>query len=104
LGFTPEQKINDGLRQLAYVVPFDSTNKYCRLGKTTARQNLEMFCLSIREVYGRNYLQNPNEDNLSLILRENAGRGFPGCLAILYCMHWGWKNCPKALAGQFKGK
>jgi hypothetical protein len=38
------------------------------------------------------------------ILAESAARGFPGCLGSLDCMHWGWKNCPKALAGQFKGK
>jgi hypothetical protein len=41
---------------------------------------------------------------MKAILAETASRGFPGCLRSLDCMHWGWKNCPKALAGQFKGK
>jgi hypothetical protein len=104
LGLSPEQKITAALRQLAYAVPFNSTEKYCRLGETTARQNLEMFCTGIQEIYGETYLRPPNEANLISILQENHARGFPGCLGSLDCMHWGWKNCPKALAGQFKGK
>jgi hypothetical protein len=63
-----------------------------------------MFCSGIQEVYGATYLRTPNEGDLLSILRENAAQGFPGCLGSLDCMHWGWKNCPKALAGQFKGK
>jgi hypothetical protein len=64
LGLSQEQKIISALRQLAYAVPFDSTNEYCRLGKTAARQYLEMFCSSIQEVYSRIYLQTPNEEDL----------------------------------------
>ncbi|GJR29288.1 DNA-directed DNA polymerase [Tanacetum coccineum] len=28
--------------------------------------------------------------------------GLPGMLGSIDCMHWDWKNCPKALAAQFK--
>jgi hypothetical protein len=38
------------------------------------------------------------------ILDENAKRGFPGMLGSLDCMHWEWKNCPKALKGHYTGK
>ena len=38
------------------------------------------------------------------ILYKNSQRGFPGCLGSLDCTHWSWKNCPVALAGQYKGK
>ncbi|PLW13122.1 hypothetical protein PCANC_15538 [Puccinia coronata f. sp. avenae] len=104
IGLSPEQKITAVLRQLAYAVPYDSTDKYFRLGETTARQNMEIFCDAMQEIYGPTYLQAPNEEDLTMILAETASRGFPGCLGSLDFMHWGWKNCPKALAGQFKGK
>ncbi|PLW18982.1 hypothetical protein PCANC_11823 [Puccinia coronata f. sp. avenae] len=104
IGLSPEQKITAVLRQLAYAVPYDSTDKYCPLGETTARQNMEFFCDAMQEIYGPTYLRAPNEEDLTMILAETASRGFPGCLGSLDCMHWGWKNCPKALAGQFKGK
>jgi hypothetical protein len=34
----------------------------------------------------------------------NEKRGWPGMLGNVYCMHWTWKNFPKAWHGQFCGK
>jgi hypothetical protein len=65
---------------------------------------MEVFCDTIQEIYGPTYLRSPNNKDLRNILAETESRDFPGCLGSLDCMHWGWKNCPKAHAGQFKGK
>jgi hypothetical protein len=65
---------------------------------------MEIFCDAMQEIYGATYLRAPNEEYLKMILAETASRGFPGWLGSLDCMHWGWKNYPKALAGKFKGK
>ncbi|CAL8151534.1 unnamed protein product [Prunus armeniaca] len=54
-------------------------------------------------VYGQWYLRSPNLADLYRPLHKASHRGFPGMLGSLDCMHWEWKNCPTAWAGQFTG-
>uniref|UniRef100_A0A452XJS6 DDE Tnp4 domain-containing protein n=1 Tax=Aegilops tauschii subsp. strangulata TaxID=200361 RepID=A0A452XJS6_AEGTS len=46
----------------------------------------------------------PNAEDAARLLEMNKARGFPGMLGSIDCMHWSWKNCPKASHGQFHGQ
>ncbi|BBH02125.1 hypothetical protein Prudu_012596 [Prunus dulcis] len=52
-------------------------------------------------VYGQWYIRSPNSADLYRLLHKASRRGFPGMLGSLDYMHWEWKNCPTAWAGQF---
>ncbi|KAK2638320.1 hypothetical protein Ddye_026115 [Dipteronia dyeriana] len=52
----------------------------------------------------REYLRSPNATDVARLLRIGKDRGFPGMLGSLDCMHWKWKNCPTAWAGQYAGR
>jgi hypothetical protein len=63
-----------------------------------------MFVWHIIAIYGQDYLQPPNCNELNVILAKYKAREFPGCIGSIDGMHWAWKNCPAGWAGQYKGK
>ena len=89
---------------LAYGTAADSLDEYLRLSETTCLLSLKELCKIVVETFEKEYLRQPNEDDLKRILSINAARGFPGCIGSIDCRHWAWKNCPMAWAGQFQGK
>ncbi|SAM00221.1 hypothetical protein [Absidia glauca] len=104
LGFSSIQKVTAALRMLAYGCSADQLDENLRIGKTTALECLRRFCKAVIAGFGESYLRAPNQADVERLLKENAGRGFPGMLGSLDCMHWEWKNCPTAWHGQFRGK
>ncbi|KAL5767467.1 hypothetical protein ACOSQ2_014250 [Xanthoceras sorbifolium] len=92
LGLSGLQKITAVFRMLAYGTPADATNEYIKIGKSTTTESLKRFCLS------------PNANDVARLLQIGEKRGFPGMLGSLDCMHWSWKNCPTAWAGQYSGR
>lgn len=103
LGASAVQKMTAALRVLAYGASADSIDEYVRLGESTIIECVKQFCCSIVELYSERYLNCPSEEEMKAITQFNSSRGFPGLLGSLDCMHWVWKNAPKAFQGQFKG-
>jgi hypothetical protein len=89
---------------LADGISADSKDEYCQLAETTVLKSMREFCQTISSLYESEYLRRPTEEDVVRIEALNAERGFPGMLGSVDCMHWAWKNCPKAWAGQFTGK
>jgi hypothetical protein len=55
-------------------------------------------------MYKDQYLRFPTAQDTKQLLKLAEGRGFPGMMGLLYCMHWSWKNCPNAYKGIYRGK
>ncbi|GJZ27884.1 ALP1-like protein isoform X1 [Tanacetum coccineum] len=54
------------------------------------------------DVVWKQYLRKPDFNDIQkLYTAHNNIHGFPGMLGSIDCMHWEWRNCPKAWHGQF---
>jgi len=89
---------------LAYGLPADAMDEYCRLGESTTIESMKRFVFAIRSCYGKVFLCQPTRQDLLKQLAINEARGFPGMFGSLDCLHWQWKNCPVAWQGQFQDK
>ncbi|KAK3212648.1 hypothetical protein Dsin_017354 [Dipteronia sinensis] len=103
LGLFALQKITAVFRMLAYGLPTDATKEYIKIGESTTIESLKRFCRAVVEEFAHEYLRSPNAIDVARLLRIGKDRGFPGILGMLDCMHWKWKNCPTAWAGQYAG-
>lgn len=103
-GFTARQKCTAAIRQLAYGASPDSYDEYLQMAESTGMESLKRFCKAVIDYFGKEYLRNPNADDLKTILKVNEERGFRGMLGSIDCMHWEWKNCPTSWHGQYTGK
>ncbi|KAM1794605.1 hypothetical protein ACFX11_035065 [Malus domestica] len=101
---SPHKKLTSAFWMLTNGCSANSTDEYCRLAESTAIENLKHFCQVIQAIYGATYICKPNREDLKKLLRKADKRGFPVMIGSLNCMHWEWKNCPIAWAGQFKGR
>ncbi|XP_019184650.1 PREDICTED: uncharacterized protein LOC109179606 [Ipomoea nil] len=82
----------------------DATDEYIQIGESTAIESLKRFCRAVAVVFGQRYLRAPDANDVARLLEIGERRGFPGILGSLDCMHWTWKNCPTAWAGQYAGR
>ncbi|XP_020263138.1 uncharacterized protein LOC109839117 [Asparagus officinalis] len=101
LGLTPIQKCTGAIRMLAYGVAADACDEYVKIGESTAIECTRKFCEGVIALFQDEYLRRPNVEDLQRLLQVGQERGFPGMIGSIDCMHWQWKNCPKAWQGQF---
>jgi hypothetical protein len=104
VGFSSEQKLCAVLEYLVSGRSGDNLDPQYRMAKQTLFKYVDIFCEAIIALYSAEWLRAPNDEELAQLLTENGRRGFPGLIGSLDCMHWEWKNCPIAWAGQFKGR
>lgn len=104
VGLSPHQKLTSTICQLAYGLPADATDEYLPIGESTALETLKKFVNDVVNIYEKEYLRAPTDDELKVITKEYEDCGFPGCHGSIDGMHWEWKNFPQAWAGQYQGK
>ena len=100
-GLSPLQKCTAAMRMLAYGISADAVDEYVRIGESTAVECLKKFVNDVILVFESEYLRKPNSNDVQRLLAMGEARGFPGMMGSIDCMHWQWKNCPKAWKGMF---
>lgn len=103
LGLSCLQRVTTAFRMLTNGVAADATDEYICIGESTAIESLRNFVKAVVEIFENEYLRSPNQNDTSRLLEIGVGRGFPGMLGSIDCMHWKWKNCPTTHHGMFSG-
>ncbi|XP_042006390.1 uncharacterized protein LOC121755167 [Salvia splendens] len=98
------QKCTGAMRVLAYGTSSDVVDEYLRMSSTATRDSLMHFIDGVISCFGATYLRRPTEQDMARLLYVADQRGFPGMIGSIDCMHWQWKNCPNAWAGQYTGR
>ncbi|GJT96409.1 ALP1-like protein [Tanacetum coccineum] len=72
-------KFTSAICQMSYRSVPDSLDEYLKMGATTTRKSLQMFCKAIMKLYGEGFLRKPRYtdiENFMLITRKSiAGKG-----------------------------
>ncbi|XP_057755526.1 uncharacterized protein LOC130974685 [Arachis stenosperma] len=100
-GLSPLQKCTAAIRMLAYGVAADAVDDYVCIGESTTIECLEKFVEGVISGFEDEYLRKSNPNDIQCLLQMVEGRGFPDMLGSIDCMHWQWKNCPKAWKGMY---
>jgi hypothetical protein len=64
LGLSALQKCTVALRMLAYGIPADATDEYCRVGESTTTEALKRFVIAIRGCFENTFLRQPSREDL----------------------------------------
>ena len=84
---SPLKKCTTVIRILAYGVAANAVDDYVRIGESTTIECLEKFVEGVISVFEDEYLRKPNPNDVRHLLQTAEGRGFPGMLGSIDCMH-----------------
>nr|XP_043639464.1 uncharacterized protein LOC122610550 [Erigeron canadensis] len=100
--FTAIQKITSAIRQLATGNAPDEYDEYLCMAARTSSENLDYFCDAIIKLYDREYLCRPTQHDVACIYEAHEAKHHkPDMLGSIHCTHVEWRNCPRALRGQY---
>ncbi|XP_023899310.1 uncharacterized protein LOC112011155 [Quercus suber] len=80
-----------------FVQKRDSANKL----DLSSLQKITVALRMLFDVFSKEYLRKPNNEDIARLLAHSEHRGFPGMIGSIDFMHWKWKNCPAAWKGQY---
>jgi Plant transposon protein len=103
-GISPLLKVIVAIRTLAYALPSDIADDMFEVSETTASMCLHEFARAVVECFEAEYLREPTEEDLIQIEKQFREAGWPGCIGVVDCAGWFWKNAPTSLAGVLSGK
>ncbi|XP_057720095.1 uncharacterized protein LOC130934554 [Arachis stenosperma] len=86
-GLSPLQKCTAAIWMLAYGVGADAVDDYVRIGESTTIECLKKFVECVISVFEDEYLRKPKPNDVQHLLQMAEGRGFPGMLGSIDCMH-----------------
>ncbi|XP_065879456.1 uncharacterized protein [Euphorbia lathyris] len=77
VGLSSIQKVIAAMRILAYGIPADAADEYCKIAESAAIESFKKFCRSIVEIFSEQYLRSPNANDIARLLHIGKSRGFP---------------------------
>nr|XP_043633254.1 uncharacterized protein LOC122604425 [Erigeron canadensis] len=97
------QKCTSAMEKLRTGNPLDNFDDYLCMTARTSRESLDHFCSAVIELYRDEYLRRPTSHDIARLYEAHERRHkILGMLGSLDCTHFVWRNCPKALKGQYK--
>lgn len=104
-GIRPLVRFCACIRHMATGEPYDSMDEKFQISESELHKSFLPFCRLVVKHFGEKYInRQPTNEELERILTINSARGFPGMFASWDCKHFVWSACPRAWAGQHKGK
>ncbi|GJZ03269.1 ALP1-like protein isoform X1 [Tanacetum coccineum] len=99
----PIMKCTSAIRQLAYNTTPDPFDEYLQIAERCSRECLVNLTKCIYIIYVEEYLRRTTLEGFEKTYALHKEKhGLPGMLESIDCMHWDWRNYPKALHAQFK--